>query len=102
MAQCEKCGKGGWRPMAMFVESESFIGPCCAQQSATPIQFDHIRMLPQPQSTEPEYGIEISNKVGVKAYVSYSGLQLSFERSPEEIRRWAMEAGVIEAKKIGA
>jgi hypothetical protein len=99
MAMCEKCQKAGYDPKAMFIEGDQFIGVCCAgpysRKVITPPAEVHV--LPT-QSDEIEYGIEVSNKVGVRAYANYQGLQLSFERSPQQLTAWAQRNGLMEKK----
>lgn len=107
MAYCEKCNKQGFSPNQMYVDQEKkiFVGPCCATEELTPAM--HVvgdTPVPKPGTViqiprnlnDVDYGLEISNSVGVRAYVQYSGFQLSFERSPYEIKKWAKEQGIIE------
>jgi hypothetical protein len=71
----------------------------------TPIRgnYSNVRVLPAPTNEGPEYGIEVSNKVGVRAYAKYGGVNVAFERSPKELRDWAEKSGLVEqkAKKAG-
>lgn len=109
MAMCEKCGKNGFVPYQMAIDpvEQKFIGPCCKEQTvnahviqppAPPAQV-HV-LVPVKATDEVEYGLELSNKVGVRAFANYHGLQLSFERSPEQIRKWALEQGLLEQKAV--
>jgi hypothetical protein len=106
MAYCEECGKTGYTPNDMLVNQEKkiFIGPCCQRDVPVPKAIGpqpppgEMRVIHLPKNTDDvEFGMEISNKIGVRAYVNYSGLQLSFERSPSEIQKWAKEQGFIES-----
>lgn len=105
MAYCERCGKTGFTPgeMAVNTQEKIFVGPCCMKDVDVPAL---SAVGPQPPTNvialpanldDVDYGIEVSNKVGVRAYVQYSGFQLSFEKSPKEIRKWAQEQGLIES-----
>lgn len=106
MAYCEECGKTGYNPNEMLVNREKkiFIGPCCQRDVPVPEAIGpqppphEVRVIHLPRDAdEVEYGIEVSNKVGVRAFVNYAGLQLSFERSPSEIKKWAKDQGLIES-----
>lgn len=105
MAYCEECGKTGYNPDVMLVNREKkiFVGPCCQRdvpvpQAIGPQPSEPMKVIHLPKNADDvEYGFEISNKIGVRAYVNYSGLQLSFERSPSEIQKWAKEQGFIES-----
>jgi hypothetical protein len=95
MASCEKCGTAGFVPHQMLVDKEKqiFIGPCCAASTTMP----GIRVVPAkaPQPEDVEYGVQVSNKTGVHVYVNYGGLALSFDKSPEELKAWAVENGIV-------
>lgn len=104
MAMCEKCKTSGFRTTEMAVDpsDDTFVGPCCwakinskaAQWARPPAQ---VHVLPaQGDSKEVEYGIEVSNKVGVHAWVNYQGLEISFERSPAQLKTWAERQGLVE------
>jgi hypothetical protein len=98
MAVCEKCkNPTNYQPHEMFValDEHLFIGPCCAPTTRSiPVRSPaEVHIL--PASDDVEYGLEISNRIGVKAYVNYAGLQLSFERSPREIKTWAQKQGLL-------
>lgn len=104
MAMCEKCGKNGYTPYQMSVDpaEQKFVGPCCKDVVA------HVHQLQPPPpvrvvvpitpTDEFEYGLELSSKVGVRAYANYHGLQVSFEKTPTEIRRWAETQGLVETR----
>jgi hypothetical protein len=107
MAMCEKCGKNGFVPYQMAIDpiEQKFIGPCCKdlvanvhvlQQPPAPAPI-HI-LTPVRSTDEVEYGLEMSNKIGVRAYANYHGLQVSFERTPVQIKKWAEETGLVEAQ----
>jgi hypothetical protein len=104
MAMCEKCGKSGYVPYQMSIDptEQKFVGPCCAGQTvgAHLVQGPPapVRLLQAVQPDDVEYGVEVSSKVGVRAYANYHGLQLSFERTPTQIKQWAQEQGIIEAR----
>jgi hypothetical protein len=110
MAACEKCGKSGFVPYQMFIDpvEQKFVGPCCATvgaqvhvvQPPAPSAPAQIHVLSPPDDVE--YGIEVSNKVGVRAFANYHGLEVTFERSPDEIRKWAETQGIVEPKKAQA
>lgn len=95
MAACEKCGASGFTPYQMLVDKEHqiFIGPCCSTSTSMPGMKVVPRGLP-PE--EVEYGIQVSNKVGVHLYVNYGGLALSFDRTPKEIEDWAIKTGIMD------
>lgn len=100
MAMCEQCGKNGYVPFQMFVQFDKFVGPCCKEDGAHSVQPPvpanvHV-LVPVKQTDEVEYGVELSNKVGIRAFANYHGLQVTYERSPEQIKKWALEAGLIE------
>lgn len=107
MAMCEKCGKNGFVPYQMSIDpaEQKFIGPCCSelvahvhhlQQPPAPAPI-HI-LVPVKSSDEVEYGVEVSNKIGVRAFANYHGLQVSFERSPAQLQKWAEEQGLVEVQ----
>lgn len=103
MAMCEKCKKSGYQPADMFIEANLFVGPCCNDGRMTPVRkvYDEpaqVHVLRPPDQTF-EYGVELSNRAGVKAYASYGGLEVRFERSPEEIKKWAEANGFTLAAK---
>ncbi len=99
MAACEKCGTHGYLPQAMSIENDIFVGPCCATPAATPVRMPaQVHVLPA-QSDDVEYGVEVTNKKGVKAYVRYGGLDIAFERSPQQIRTWAEKNGLVDEKR---
>ena len=108
MAQCEMCGTKNYPPSSMFIDtaSSSFIGQCCVSRSAgyVPVTVSPFPRPPMqvivmpPRADDVEYGFEVSNKVGVRAYVNYAGLSLQFEKTPTEIRDWAQKNGIIEAR----
>lgn len=108
MAMCELCGTSGLDPKAMFIDVDSsmFIGACC-----TPKSQKFVPVIVQAQPRPPmqvlhmparlddvEYGLELSNKVGVRAYVNYAGLSLQFEKTPAEIKSWATKNGLAAPK----
>lgn len=101
MAMCEQCGKNGYVPFQMFVQFDKFVGPCCKEAGAHSIQPPsppasvHV-LVPVKATDEVEYGLELSNKIGIRAYANYHGLQLSYERSPEQLKKWAEKQGLIE------
>lgn len=100
MAMCEMCKRDNYKPLEMFVGIDQgiFIGPCCSLKTkCVPVNRPQIHIL--PAQDDVEYGMEVSNKIGVKAYVAYGGLQVSFERSPREIRAWAEKNGLIPDEK---
>jgi hypothetical protein len=41
----------------------------------------------QVNAPPPEYGVEVSNKIGIRAYVEYAGFKAEFKKSPEEIKQ---------------
>jgi hypothetical protein len=103
MAMCEKCKMQGYSPDAMFVEADLFIGPCCAQRDSTRVRLQaagmpaQVHVLPaQGDSGEVAYGVEVSNRVGIHAWVNYQGLEVSFERNPAQLRTWAEKQGLME------
>ena len=104
MAMCEKCQKNGFVPYQMSIDpvEQKFIGPCCAPVTAgvmpvvQPPAPSNVRLLQPVQPADVEYGVEVSSKVGVRAYANYHGLQLSFERTPTQIKKWAEEQGLVE------
>lgn len=102
MAMCEKCTKQAFHPTQMFIDrdTEKFVGPCCAAQGDVPVsrpQVPPVQVLPfKTQNDGLEYGIELSNKVGVHAYLNYQGLQISFERTPAQLRKWAEQQGLVQ------
>lgn len=105
MAMCESCNKGGFTPVEMFVHGEHFVGPCCAKPGMRQV-FPLPGSMPAtihvlPNQEDVEYGIEVSNKVGVRAFANYHGLAVSFERSPAQIREWAEKNGFAEHRKLG-
>ena len=103
MAMCEKCkNPTNYTPNEMFVslEGQMFVGPCCAPTThCVPVRrrdFQPAQVLPfKPQEQQLDYGIELSNKVGVRAWVNYEGLQLSFERDPKQLKDWAERQGLV-------
>ncbi len=109
MAMCEKCGKNGYTPYQMAVDpiEQKFLGPCCKDQVvAAHIIQPPAQQMPPPAlrvvvpiqpTNEVEYGLEVSNKIGVHAYVNYQGLRLTFEKSPEELKDWAQRQGLLTA-----
>lgn len=107
MAMCEKCGKNGYLPTAMSVDPErdQFVGPCCADQSKTFRVAEPRGALPPmqviklPPKGDVEYGLEVSNKVGVRAFVNWAGFSLQFERTPTELTDWAKKNGFIDDNK---
>lgn len=113
MAYCEMCNKPGWAADAMFIRSNPiggiFVGPCCkglgdrpvtpAYQTTESFQPPLKVVLPLKDAGDIEYGIKMSNKNGVQAYLNYGGLQISFERSAADIRQWAVAQGLVEDKK---
>jgi hypothetical protein len=111
MAACEKCGKTGFAPIDMYIEANLFVGPCCADETMSkvdsistksPKRAADIHVLSEHQEDgELEYGFEVSNKAGIRAYAKYGGASLAFERSPREIRDWAEKSGLLEQKKVG-
>lgn len=108
MAMCEMCGTKNYPPEAMFIDkaTETFIGHCCLSRSAgyVPVtiampQRPPMQVINMPlKADDVEYGFEVSNKVGVRAYVNYAGLTLQFEKTPSDIRTWAQKNGIIENK----
>jgi hypothetical protein len=96
MAACEKCGTSGFTPYQMLVDKEHqiFIGPCCSTSTSMP----GIRVVPKepPPPEDVEYGIQVSNKVGVHVYLNYGGLALSFDKTPKELEDWAVKTGIME------
>lgn len=107
MATCEKCNTGGWHPDAMFIDidAKGFIGPCCTSRTThyVPITVatqprPPMQVIQMPPKGDVEYGLEVSNKVGIRAYVNYAGLSLQFEKTPTEIREWATANGLAEQK----
>ncbi len=104
MAMCEKCKTNGFVPYQMAIDpiEQIFIGPCCApkvlnarpvQQPSTPANV-HV-LIPVNPTNEVEYGVEVSNKIGIRAYANYYGLQVSFERTPDQIKKWAEQQGLV-------
>lgn len=103
MATCEKCGSKGHEPRKMFIEmeSKSFVGECCLDKCSLYIPVDpskhpmphELFVLPE-SSDDIEYGVELSNKIGVRAFVAYGGLNLAFNRTPQQIRTWAEKNGL--------
>lgn len=83
MAACENCGKSGFDRRQMEIDSvrRLIIGPCCAQKAL---------QSPDVQS-DIEYGLHISSKTGVTAYLQGAGLSVMFNKSPEEIRELISE-----------
>ena len=101
MAMCEVCSKSGYLPEFMSIRDQIFVGPCCQTSSDLPVNFrrgPQIINLPI-KPDDVEYGFELSNKAGVKAYATYGGLSLQFERSPSQIRRWMEENDLIDKKR---
>lgn len=97
MAYCEKCGTKGFTPYQMLVDPSAniFVGPCCADNTA----IAGVRVAAKPPPAEDlEYGVQISNKVGVSIYLNYNGLAISYDRSPAEIKHWAIKNGLMEQK----
>jgi hypothetical protein len=92
---CEYCKTGNFQREEMFVDQTNklFVGPCCTAKvpALAPVQ------AIQPQE-DLEYGVEVSNRRGVKAYANFGGLRLSFQRSPEQIRDWAEKNGFTDQK----
>ena len=80
MAMCEKCGKSGldMRDMRSDPDKGVFVGPCCFK--IDPMAF----VDPSPVS----YGVEFSSHMGIRAYVSYSGLTVEFKKTKKEIDEW--------------
>lgn len=110
MAMCEMCGTKNYPPESMFIDkaTTSFIGPCCISHSVgfTPVTSNPFPRPPMqviqmpPRVEDVEYGFEVSNKVGVRAYVNYAGLSLQFEKTPTQIREWAQKNGIVEPAKV--
>lgn len=97
MAMCEKCNKTGYTPQQMAILGEMFFGPCCATPDMRPVappQYGQVHVLPTQQDAV-EYGIEISNRVGIRAYAHYHGLSIEYERSPQQIEGWLRHQGII-------
>lgn len=108
MAHCERCGTAGFEPNAMFIDLETkmFVGGCCTPLSKAfvPITVSAhprppMQVINLPPNGDVEYGMEISNKVGVRAYVNYAGLSVQFEKTPTEIKEWAQKNGLTEPKR---
>ena len=101
MAMCEKCNTKGYEPSQMYIDwdDKSFVGPCCTGKvrNLRSLPSAQVAILPARQD-DVEYGVELSNKVGVKAFVRMGGLDVSFERSPKQLKTWAEESGLIEKK----
>ena len=102
MAMCEKCGNKGFEPTQMFIDGsdKTFVGPCCSAkvQDLRPIGGATVHVLPGAMD-DVEYGVEVTNKKGVRAFVHYGGLDIAFERSPQQIRTWAEKQGLVDQKK---
>jgi hypothetical protein len=104
------CGTKNYPPSAMFIDTatETFIGQCCLSRSngyvpvtVSPFSRPPMQVIPMPiRADDVEYGFEVSNKVGVRAYVNYAGLSLQFDKSPTEIRDWALKNGILEPKAV--
>jgi len=88
--QCEICEEGGYDREDMMIDmnTRKFVGPCCAPGLGTP----------EISEDDLEYGVEFSSKNGVVAFISAGGLMLSFQRRPEDIKRWF---GHPTSKKLG-
>lgn len=78
MAKCERCGTGGFdmREMSADMTTQQFIGPCCTQER------------PAQKKEEVQYGLELSSHMGLRAYISYGGLNLEFKKTNEELKQW--------------
>ena len=99
MAACEKCGTTGFTPHQMLVDPEKqiFVGPCCTTSTSMP----GVRVVAKgPPPEDVEYGVQISNKLGVHVYVNYGGLALSFDRTPKELQDWAVKNGIMEKTTV--
>ena len=94
MAACEKCGTKGYAPYQMLIDPQAqlVVGPCCA----TPAAVNGVRLMAKPNVEDVEYGIQISNKVGISAYLNYAGFSLTFDKTPAELRQWAVETGLVQ------
>lgn len=108
MAMCEKCGKNGFQPEAMYINKteRQFVGPCCAKPqdlNYVPVAFQGPKVvnLPLGKSEGFEYGMKVSNTGGVQAYVSYGGLEVRFDRSADEVRSWAESQGLVAKRNAG-
>jgi hypothetical protein len=70
MASCERCGNGGLDPRVLVVDSEQkLIGPCCSVSKV-------------------QYHVEMSSQNGFLARLSAFGVNLQFQRTPQEISQW--------------
>lgn len=103
MAMCEMCGTAGYEPRQIYIDADSktFVGPCCTSkvQHLLPLA-GQVHVLPAPDESA-EYGVEVSNKVGVRAYLNYGGLAITFERTPRQIRTWAEKQGLVDVRQAG-
>jgi hypothetical protein len=84
MATCENCNKGGYTAEQMDNRWDKVVGPCCYHIYAP--QMAQVTGG-QVNAPPPEYGVEVSNKIGIRAYVEYAGFKAEFKKSPEEIKQ---------------
>lgn len=80
MAVCENCNLGGFLPQDMRADAygRMLIGPCCVGKDVRPVD--------AAQELDIEYGVEVSSKRGLKAYINAGGLSIQFRKSPSELK----------------
>lgn len=79
MAVCDSCNLGGYLPQDMRadINGTMLVGPCCANKVVPPRPTGEL---------EIEYGIELSSKKGLRAYINAGGLSIQFKKTPVELR----------------
>jgi hypothetical protein len=93
--KCENCNQAGLKLEDVHVQNDMFVGRCCVQQGAVKLVPPPAQVHVLPAQDDVEYGVEISNKVGIRAYANYHGLQVSFERTPRQLQDWAEKQGLL-------
>lgn len=91
MAACESCNRDGYGPEDMKNRNGKTVGPCCDPLTNP----QPLRALPTPEQlkpTEPVFGLEISNKVGIRAFLEYGGAKLEFQKTPDELKKLLEQA----------